>query len=75
MKKIEISNISLANISDGAMREFQKTSTFGGLTQQQTQAFLYTKAIEGFLKGKGIDVEFDYEFTGKRNQKIYKEKS
>lgn len=72
--KIKISPVDLTNISDRAMVIFQSSHSFGGLTQQQTQAYLFTKALEDFLRGKGIEV-FEINYDTNRNPRLCKVKS
>lgn len=72
--KIKITPIDLTNISDRAMEIFHSAHSFGGLTHQQTQAYLFTKALEDFLRGKGMEV-FEVNYDTNRNPRLYKAKS
>lgn len=75
MDKIKISPVDLISISDRAMTLFMTSHSFGGLTQQQMQAYLYAKALEEFLRGKGVEVPFEVDYNTDRNPRVYKVKS
>jgi hypothetical protein len=56
---VQFTRQDLFKIYESAHKEFLNTLSFGSLSPSEIQVYLITKGLEGILKSKGIDIDFE----------------